>query len=208
MRRYVSLSWLPLFALILSACAENGPVAPAEESGLDGVEPVAAALPDLAPEPGTAGTERYVPALERVFVRSVRVVREKAGDDAAGKLVAEARALHQAVGAAREAQDETALAGALRKLEGFEARVGLRVFGPSLVRHVHGDAATRLEALLARIKAAADAGQDVSRPEAGARQVRRYLVAAREAAGKDQMVPALVHAAHALDLVTRIAALL
>ncbi len=208
MRRLTSFLWLPVAALVLSACAENGALAPEDDFDLAGGDPLAAVLPDLAPEPGTVGTERYVPALERIFVRSVRVVREKAGDDAAGKLVAEARALHRAVGAAREAGDEAALAEALRKLEGFEARVGLRVFGPSLVRHVHGDAGTRLEALLVRIEAAADAGRDVTRLEAGVRQVRRDLAAARAAAGHGRPAVALVQAAHALDLVTRMNALL
>jgi hypothetical protein len=208
MRRHASLSWLPVLALVLSACSENSAMAPEDDLDLAGSEPMAAVLPDLAPEPGTVGTERYVPALERIFIRSARVVREKAGEEAAGKLVAEARALHEAVRAAREAKDGTALAEALRKLEGFEARVGLRTFGPTLVRHVHADAAKRLEALVVRIRAAADAGKDVSRAEAGARQVRRDLAAARDAAGNDRLVPALVLAAHALDLVTRIDTLL
>lgn len=205
MRRSAAISWLP-FALLLSACSDAGPAAPADGLDLDAGQPLATVPPDLAPEPGTVGTDRYIPALERVFFRSVRVVREKAGEEAAGKLVAEARTLHQAVRAAREARDQEALQEALRKLEGFEARVGLRVFGPTLVRHVHADAAKRLEALSARIKAVADAGQDVSRAEEGARTVRRLLAAAREAAGNDRLVPALVHAAHALDMVTRIGA--
>jgi hypothetical protein len=208
MRRLSSFLWLPVVALVLSSCAESGALAPEDGFDLAAGDPLAVVLPDLAPEPGTVGTERYVPALERIFVRSVRVVRDRAGVDAAGKLVAEARELHRAVGAAREAADETALAEALRNLEGFEARVGLRVFGPGLVRHVHGDAGTRLEALLVRIEAAAAAGRDVTRLEAGARQVRRGLAAAREAAGNDRLAVALVQAAHALDLVTRINALL
>jgi hypothetical protein len=208
MHRYASLFWLPVVALVLSACSENSAVAPEDDFDLAGSEPLATVLPELAPEPGTAGTERYVPVLGRIFVRSLRVVREKVGDEAAGKLAAEARSLHQTARAAREAGDETALAEALRKLEGFEARVGLHAFGPGLVRHVHADAAKRLEALLGRIEAAGTAGQDVSRAGARARQVRRDLAAAREAAGNDRLVVALVHAAHALDLVTRIDALL
>jgi hypothetical protein len=206
MPRLTRFSWLPLAALILSSCAEHGVLAPEPDFDLEGGEPLAAVLPDLAPEPGTAGTERYVPVLERIFLRSLRVVREGAGEEAAGKLASEARALHQAVRTARDAGDETAVAEAVQKLEGFEARVGLRAFGPGLVRYVHADAAERLEALLVRVRAATDAGRDMTRAQTGARLVHRDLVAAREAAGNGRPVVALVHAAHALDLVIRITA--
>jgi hypothetical protein len=206
MRRLASLSWLPATALLLSACAGPDALVPEADFDLEGGEILAAVLPDLAPEPGTAGTERYIPALDRILTRSLRAVRERAGEEAAGKLAAEARRLHQAVHAARQAGDEAAAAKALGEFEGFEARVGLRVFGPGLVRHVHADAAGRLEALLVRIEVAADAGRDMTRPEAGARLVRRDLATAREAAANGRPVAALVHAAHALDLVIRIAA--
>jgi hypothetical protein len=197
--------WLPVLALTLTACSD-GPVAPAEDLGLPGDAPLAAVMPDLAPEPGTAGTERYVPVLERILMRSIRVVREKHGEEAAGKVVAEARTLREAVRAAHEAQDTAALKAAVQKLEGFSAQIGLRVFGVSLVRHVHQDAAGKLEALTARLKAASDAGQDVGRWAAGARMVRQHLAAARDAAGMGRPVVALVQAAQALDLVTRITA--
>lgn len=206
MRPSNALSWLPFIALLLTACSDGSPTTPADEAGLPGDEPMVAVLPDLAPEPGTEGTERYVPALERVLARSVRVIREKVGDEAAGKVVAEARALHEAVRAARQAADQEALEEALGRLEGFEARVGLRVFGPELVRAVHADAARRLEAVAARIKAAAAAGRDVARAEQAAARVRRGLAAARDAATNGRPVVALVHAAHALDLVTALGA--
>ncbi|NJD20115.1 MAG: hypothetical protein FIA95_12640, partial [Gemmatimonadetes bacterium] len=154
MRCRASISWLPLLALISSACSDAGPAAPAADFDLEGTEPLAAVLPDLAPEPETAGTERYVPTLERIFTRSARVVREKAGGEVAGKLVAGARTLRAAVRAAREAIDSAVVAEAVRKLEGFEARVGLRVFGAGLVRHVHGDAAGKLQALRGQLGAA------------------------------------------------------
>jgi len=206
MSRFNARTWLPLLAILLSACSDGSPTAPADDLGLPGDQAMATVLPDLTPEPGSEGTDRYVPTLERILIRAVRVIREKAGDGAAGKVVAEARSLHQAVRTAREAQNQQALEEALRKLEGFEARVGLRVFGAGVVRHVHADAAKRLDALAARIKAAADAGKDVTRAQQAAQTVRRHLAAARDAAGKQQMVAALVHAAHALDLVTRVAA--
>lgn len=208
MRRSVLRSSLPLFALLVSACSDGGPAAPATDFDLDGGAPLAVTLPDLGPEQGTAGTERYVPTLERIFVRSVGAVRERAGDEAAAKLVAEARTLHAAVRAAREAKDSTALAEAVRKLEGFEARVGLRVFGVGVVRHVHADAAQKLKAVGEKLAAAKAAGRDVARLEAGAGLAARELAAARQAAGNDRPVVALVHAAHALDLVIRIGALL
>jgi len=208
MSRSAPRTWLPLLALLLSACSDGSLTAPAEDTTPAGDQPMATVLPDLTPEPGSEGTDRYVPTLERILVRAVRVIREKAGDEAAGKVVAEARTLHQAVRAARDAGDQTALGQAIRRLEGFEARVGLRVFGAGVVRHVHADAAKRLDAVAAKIKAAADAGKDVTRAQQAAQTVRRHLAAAREAAGKEQMVVALVHAAHALDLVTRIGAAL
>jgi hypothetical protein len=199
-----SLRWAPLVALLLAACADGGPLA--GDEGLDPAEdgPLTAVLPDLAPEPGTAGTERYVPTLERILNRAVPVIREKQGEEAAQRVVAEARRLHADLRAAREGGDEAAVKEALRKLEGFCARVGLRVFGPQLIRRVHGDAAGKLEALRVRLKAAGEAGQDVSRQVAGAQQARRLLAASREAAERGEHVPALVHAAHALDLVIRI----
>lgn len=206
MSRRNSFAWLPLLALSLAACADAGPVAPADDFDLEGTEPMEAVLPDLAPEAGTAGTERYVPTLGRVFLRAVPVVRERAGKDAADRLVTQVRTLHQAVKDAREAQDQAALEEAVRKLEGFQAGVGFRVFGVKLVRHVHGDAAGKLQKLSEQVKAAEDAGQDVTRQKAGAQMARRHLAAARDAAGKERPVVALLHAAHALDLVVRIAA--
>jgi len=208
MRHTKSLFWVPAVALTLSACSDAGPAAPGADFDLEAGASLAAALPDLAPELGTAGTERYVPVLERIFVRSLRVVREKAGDEAAGGLATQARALRQAVRAAREAGDGEAVEEAVRKLEGFEARVGLRVFGFGLARHVHGEAAARLQALRGDLEAAKGAGRDVTRLVTGARLAARELAAAREAGGNDRPVVALVHAAHALDLVTRIAAAL
>lgn len=206
MPRRHPLAWLPLLALSLTACGDTGPVAPADDFDVEGTEPLEAVLPDLAPDAGTAGTERYVPTLGRIFLRALPVVREMAGNDAADRLVAQARSLQAAVKDAREAQDQAALGEAVRKLEGFQAGIGVRVFGVKLVRHVHGDAAVKLQKLAEQVKAAEDAGQDVTRQKAGAQIARRHLAAARDAAGKERPVMALLHAAHALDLAVRIAA--
>jgi len=138
----------------------------------------------------------------------VRVVREKRGDEAAAQVVAEARALARAVREARGAGDTAAVKDGVQRLEAFEARVGLRVFGVSLLRHAHQDAVGRLETLGARLQEASDAGRDVGRIADGAKLVRRYLAAAREAAGNERPVVALIHAAHALDLVIRLGAAL
>lgn len=202
------LAWLPAFVLLFAACGDGGPVAPAEEAGLSGDEPLSAVLPDLAPEPGTAGTDRYVPTLERILRRSVGVIQEKQGGETAGKVVAEARSLTQAVREAREAGDTAAVTAGLRQLESFEARVGLRVFGVSLLRRVHNDAASRLDALRVRLDEASGAGRDVRRIENGAALVWRHLSAAREAAGYGRFVAALVQTAQALDLVIRLDAAL
>jgi len=206
--RHRALFWLPAFALLVAACGEGGPVDPPEDADLQEDAALSAVLPDLAPEPGTAGTDRYVPTLERVLTRALRVVREKQGDEAAARVLAEARSLARAVREAREAGDTAAVKDGVQRLEAFEARVGLRVFGVSLLRWVHQDAAGRLEALGARLKEASDAGRDVSRIADGAKLVRRYLAAAREAAGNERPVVALIHAAHALDLVIRLGAAL
>lgn len=206
MLRRNPFAWLPILALTLSACGDAGPVAPADDFDIEGIGTLEAVLPELAPEAGTAGTERYVPTLGRIFLRALPVVREKAGPEAADRLVAQARSLQAAVKDARNAQDQAALEEAVRKLEGFQAGVGVRVFGVKLVRHVHGDAAAKLQKLAEQVKAAEDAGQDVTRQKAGAQVARRHLAAARDAAGKERPVVALLHAAHALDLVVRIAA--
>lgn len=208
MRLTPILRLVPLAALAFLACSDGGPTALADEGAFEGEEPLTAVQPDLAPEPGTAGTERYVPVLERIFRRAAGVIRERQGEEAAQRVVAEAQRLREAVRTARVAGDEGALQLAVKKMEGFEARIGLRVFGVGLVRHVHGDAAGKLQRLRVRLKEAADAGQDVSRLVAGAREVRRLLDAARSAAGRDQPVAALIYAAHALDLVTRFEAAL
>jgi len=197
-----------LAALALVACSDGSPVDLPREGAFEGEEPLTATLPDLAPEPGTAGTERYVPVLERILHRAVGFIELRQGADAAARVSGEAQRLREAVREARETGDEAGVQAALRALEGFQARVGLRVFGVGLVRHVHGDATTRLQALRVQLREAADAGRDVSRLVAGAREVNRLLEAARSAAGKGQPLAALVLAAHALDLVTRIGAAL
>lgn len=207
MTRRPLLAWLPLVALTLSACAGDGPMAPADDDvDPTSIEAMDAAVPDLAPEPGTAGTDRYVPTLGRVFRRALPVVRERAGAEAADGLVGHARTLQDGVRAAREAGDTAAVREAVRKLEGFQAGVGVRVFGVKLVRHLHGDAASRLLALADRLEAAEDGGLDVSRQKAGVQVARRHLAAARDAAAREKPVAALVHVSHALDLVVRIAA--
>ncbi len=202
------VAWLPAVVLLLAACADGGPSAPADDADLSGDGPLSTVLPDLAPEAGTAGTDRYVPTLERVLRRSVRVIRGERGDEAAGRVVAEARSLVQGVRDARGAGDAEAVTAAVRRLEVFEARVGLRVFGTRLLRHVHDEAVRRLGAVRVSLEQAAAAGRDVSRPESGAKLVRRRLAAAREAANNERPVVALAHAAHALDLVIRVDAAL
>jgi len=194
--------------MLLLACSDGGPTTLADEDAFEGEAPLVSVLPDLAPEPGTAGTDRYVPTLERILRRGIGVIRERRGEDAAEQVAAEARELRAAIQVAREAGDVAAAQEAVKKLEGFSARIGLRVFGVGLVRHVHGDAAAKLQALRPRLKEAADAGRDVSRFVAGAQQAKRMLDAAKAAAQKGQPLGALIHAAHALDLVTRIHAAL
>ena len=202
------LRLVPLGAMLLLACSDGGPTAPADGDAFEGEAPLAAVLPDLAPEPGTAGTDRYVPTLERILRRGIGVIQERQGEEAAQRVMGEARSLREAIQVAREAGDAAAVQEAVRKLDAFSARVGLRVFGVRLVRHVHGDAAAKLQALRPRLKEAAEAGEDVSRFVVGAQQAKRMLDAAKSAAQKGQPLGALIHAAHALDLVTRIGAAL
>lgn len=200
------LRWLPILAITLAACADAGPVATQGDLDLDVGEPLAAVLPDLAPEPGTVGTDRYVPTLERVLRRSVRVIGEKRGEEAARKVIAQARDLHDQVREAREAQEPAALGEAVRRLETYSSRVGLRVFGAGLVRHVAGDAGRTLERVSEALRTMQASGQDVQRLADAARTARRHLAAAQEASDAGRPVGALVHAAHALDLAARIAA--
>ena len=195
------LPWLSAVALLAAACADSGPAAPTRSADLSEDTPLSAVLPDLAPEPGTAGTDRYVPALERILRRAVRVVGEKQGNEVAGKVVAEARALADSVRLAKQAGDTSAVKESMQRLEAFEARIGLRVFGVGLLWHVYRDAAGRLETLPARLNEASEAGRNVDRLAQGARLVRRLLAAAREEAANGRPVAALVHAGDALDLV-------
>ncbi len=208
MQRASILRGVPLAALLLVACSDGGPLAAGEEADLAVDGPLTAVLPDLAPEPGTVGTDRYVPTLERILHRAVGVVRERRGEEAAQRVVAEAQSLRGEIRAAREAGNQAAVQEGVKKLEGFSARVGLRVFGAGVVRHVHRDAAGKLDALVARLREAHAAGTDVSRPTSGAQQARRMLAAARTAAEKGQPAAALTRASHALDLVVRIGAAL
>ena len=213
MIRRPPIRWLPalavaLLATALSSCGEGGPTDPVDALDIPGDQPLAAVMPDLAPEPGSAGTERYVPTLLRVLRHAVAVIRERQGDEAAARVVAEAQRLHAEVRAAKEAGDEAAFKEAYQKMEGFSARVGLRVFGPRLARHVAGDAAGKLQDLMPRLRAAAEAGHDVSRFVKGAQAAQKSLAAAREAWENDRPVVGLVLAARALDLVTKIGAVL
>lgn len=208
MTRSLPFRWFPLLVVALSACSDTGPVAPDPAFDLSDGEPLAAVLPDLAPEPGTAGTDRYVPTLERVFRRSVRVIREKKRDDAAQAVTARARELHGQVGVAREAGDQAALAAAVRELKAYSAGVGLRVFGPGLARHVAGAAGARIRDVSAALRALHEAGEDVDRLVAATSTARRHLTAAHEAWEAERRVAALVHAAAALDIAVRVAAAL
>lgn len=201
-----------LFALVLAvalaACSEAGPLDPADALDLPEGQPLASVLPDLAPDAKTAGTDKYVPTLERVLRHAVRVVKEKRGDEAAQKVVDQAKALHAEVRAAKEAGDAAAAKAAFRKLEAFSAQVGLRVFGPRLARHVAGDAARKLQAVNEALRAAHEAGQDVGRYVQASRLAGRHLEAAREAWEAERYVVALVHAASALDLAHKVGAAL
>lgn len=202
------ITWLPVLALVLAACGEGAPTDPVDSAAVDEGQPLAATLPDLAPEAGTAGTDRYVPTLERVLRHAVRVVKEKRGEEAAGKIVDGAQAIRAELRAAREAGDREAFAAARRKLEAYSARVGLRVFGERLPRRVAADAGDRLKAVTEALRAAHDAGEDVSRYVAAVRNAQRHMAAAREAWEGGRPVPALVHAATALDMAHRLQAAL
>jgi hypothetical protein len=204
---------LPLFAITLAAtvaacCGEAGPTDPGHALDLPEDQPLATVMPDLEPEAGTAGTERYVPTLQRVLHRAVGVMREKRGEEAAAAVVAEAQRLQADIRAAKEAGDKAAYKEAAGKLEVFAARVGLRVFGVPLARHVAGSATRTLQDLMPRLRAAAEAGQDVSRLVNGAQGARTSLAAAKEAWENEKPVRALVLAASALDTATKIGALL
>ena len=126
---------LSLLAIaLLAACSEAAPTDPLAPTGDE--DPLTVVMPDLVPEAGTAGTDRYVPVLQRILHRSVAQIREKLGDEAVA------------------------------------------------------------------------AGRDVSRIAQGAQTAGRELVASRDAAEAGRLVQALVLAARALDLVTRLHAAL
>ena len=212
MRPHRSVPGLPLLAIALlatalSSCADGSPLDPTDALAFPDDQPLATVLPDLAPEPGSAATDRYVPTLHRVLRRAVHVIREKRGVDAAAAVTAEVQRLQAEVRAAKEAGDKGALKEAVGKLDGFAARVGVKVFGPRLAGHVAADAAAQLRDLMPRLKAAAEAGQDVGRLVEGARGAQKALTAAKEARDNEKWVPALVLAARALDTVAKISAL-
>jgi len=201
---------IALIAALAASCGEAGPIGPADAVNaldLDQGQPLAAVMPDLAPETGTAGTERYVPTLQRVLRRAVGIIKEKVGKEAAANVVAEAQRLRAEVRTAKEAGDKAAFKQAAAAEERFAARVGLRVFGPSLARHVAKDAAQQLQDLMPRLRSAAEAGQDVGRLVKAAQGARKSLAAAREAWENDKPVAGLVLAARALDVATKVGAL-
>lgn len=204
MRLLVRTACLSALLLALAACSEAGPTAP-EALDLPEDQPLAAVLPDLAPEAGDAASDGYAPTLRRILGRAVGVVKEKRGEEAARKVVDQARALHAELAAAKEAGDAEAARAAHRRLEAFSAQVGLRVFGPRLVAHVAGDAAGKLRVVGEKLRAAHEAGRDVSRPAAAFQTARRHLEAAREAREAERAVAALVHAAAALDIAHKLA---
>lgn len=202
MRRLASLSSIILAAVTLGTACSESPVTGPEAARDDG--PLTGVMPDLTADAGTAGTDRYVPVLERVLQRAVRTVREARGDDAADRIVNEYRRLRQELRAARESGDAALVREKTRQLEGFAGRIGLRVFGPSLIRHTYRHASSQLDSLIEKIKAASEAGQDVTRIANGARLANRHLRAARTAAGNDNPLGALINAAHAVDLLARL----
>jgi hypothetical protein len=200
-------SALVLFSALLSACGEGGPTEPMDRLDLPEDQPLAAVMPDLSPDPGTAGTERYVPTLERVLRRSVGVIKMRMGEDAAAKVLAEVQRLQSELRAAKEAGDTEAFKRASQKFEGFAAQVGLRVFGAPLARHVHQDASQKLRELMPRLRAAAQAGQDLARLVQAVQGAERSLAAAREAWENEKPAVGLVFAARALDVVTKVGAM-
>lgn len=202
MRRLILKGSIALAAVALSTACSEAPVT--EPGATPEDSPLTSVMPDLAADAGTAGTDRYVPVLERVLLRAVRTVREARGDDAADRIVAEYRRHRRELRAARESGDEALVREKTRRLEGFAGRIGLRVFGPSLVRHMYRHASGQLDSIVEKIRAAAEAGQDVTRISNGARHANRYLTAARTAAGNKNPLGALINSANAIDLLVRL----
>lgn len=160
---------------------------------------------DLVPPPGTAGTERYVPLLERVLRRAIEVVRESRGDDGANRIVGEYRRLRGELEMARETGDEERIRNKVAQLDSFYGSVALRIFTESVGKRCLRYAAAELESLRVRLSSASAAGQDVERLVNGARRASRYIEAGRSAADP---LSVLLHAAHAADLLARINAAL
>ena len=188
-------------AIVVSgACSDSTTTGPAPSPSETSLELVLAA--------STAGTERYVPLLERVLRSAVAVVRESRGDEPATRIVTEYRRLQQEVAAARETGDQELIREKVNQLESFSGRVSLRVFDTPVERRVLRYATAELESLRDKLRSATAAGQDVSRLVDGARRASRYIEAARTAAANGQPLAVLLHAAHAADLLARIQAAL
>ena len=201
MRRSTFASLVLMTAIVVGgACSDTtmtGPTPSLNELSLD-----------LVPAAGTAGTDRYVPLLERVLHRAVTVVRESRGDDAATRIVTEYRRLRREVVAARETEDQELIREKVSQLESFSGRVALRVFDTPVARRVLRYATAELESLGSRLRSASGAGQDVSRLADGARRASRYIRAAQTAAANGRPLAVLLHAAHAADLLARLQAAL
>ena len=206
MRHSTFASLVLMTAIVVSgACSDTtttGPAPSVDETSLDLV-PL-----DLVAAAGTAGTERYVPLLERVLRRAVAVVRESRGDDAATRIVTEYRRLRQEVAAARETGDQELIREKVNQLESFSGRVALRIFDTPVARRVLRYATAELESLRSGLRSAGAAGQDVSRLTDEARRASRYIGAAQTAAADGRPLTVLLHAAHAADLLARLQAAL
>jgi hypothetical protein len=197
------MRWAWLLALPLAwACSDPVSSDPADSDEIALTE----VMPDLSPEPGTVGTERYVPALERMFRRAVAVVREERGDDKAQELVDGFRRRLASLQDARLSGDAELVRRAKQELDSFAAGIVLRVFGRPVLRHAIGHATTALDDLAADLRTASAAGTDISALTRPTRQTFALLDEARQAAGADEYIRALVLAATVLDRVARISA--
>lgn len=205
MRRLFPLSPVVLTALLIAACSDTAVTAPQSR---DEDPTPATVLPDLTVGADAAGTSRYVPLLERILVSAIKTVKNEHGDAAAGRIAAQYRRLRQALRAARAAGDAALIRETTGQLETFAARIGLRVFGPRLARRVLRYGTSQFEALVVDLRAAATAGQDITRISNGARLANRYLNAAHTAAEKDNPLGVVIHASHAVDLIARLHAAL
>lgn len=194
-------SRLLLLGLLAGACAGPSATGPADEQSSQ-------TMPELAVEPGTAGTDRYVPILHRVFGQAVHRVARAQGEEQAKRLTAEARRRQQEVREALDAGDRELAQTRAAELDRFLASVSIRLFGPRVAGHVLAHARRAFHGFATRLEEAKLAGRDVTRLEQGFRAAGRHLEAARAAAGNENPIGALLHAARGADLLAHLHAAL